>query len=175
MKEYEFILKFNLPDGNIDPEQYVDPLYEAGCDDANIGIGQKGRIALNFVREGRSAIDAIFSAISDVKKAIPKAKLVEVTPDLVGFTDIAEIIGCSRQNIRQVFIANKSVFPSPVHEGSVALWHLTKVLRWFKDSGDYDIKDDLIEISSASMQVNLAAQMSDLDFSIQKKLSPLLN
>ena len=38
--------------------------------DAIIGVGQKGRIALNFVREGRSTIDSIYSAISDIKNFV---------------------------------------------------------------------------------------------------------
>lgn len=82
MKDYDFILKFDLPDHEADPEKFVNALYEAGCDDALVGIGQKGRIALNFIRQSESAFDAISSAISDVKKAIPDAKLIEATPDL---------------------------------------------------------------------------------------------
>lgn len=82
MKEYDFTLKFDLPDPNEDPDHYVDALYEAGCDDASVGIGQPGRIGLNFIREADSASDAILSAIASVKKAIPGARLIEATPDL---------------------------------------------------------------------------------------------
>jgi len=77
MGEYDFLLRFALSDQDVDPESCVDALYSAGCDDATIGIGQKGRIALNFTRKGNSATEAVSSAISDVRKAIPKAKLVE--------------------------------------------------------------------------------------------------
>jgi hypothetical protein len=161
MNEFDFLLKFDLPDVESDPETLVDALYEAGCDDATIGIGQHGRIALNFTREAATALDAVASAIADVKKAIPGAGLVEATPDFVGLTDIAEILGCSRQNIRKLVIGNKSIFPSPIHEGSSALWHLAKVLPWFKAKGYYQIEDNLIEISSANMQVNIARQMHE--------------
>jgi hypothetical protein len=116
MNEYDFLLKFDLPGPDVDPEEFVNALYEAGCDDATVGIGQHGRVALNFTREAASAVDAVSSAIADVKKAIPKAKLIEATPDLVGLTDIAEILGCSRQNIRKLVIGHRSLFPSPVHE-----------------------------------------------------------
>lgn len=92
MNEYEFILKFDLPNSE-DPERYVDALYEAGCDDATVGIGQEGKIALDFTREASSAFDAVSSAISDIKKVIPGARLIEATPDIVGLTDISEIIG----------------------------------------------------------------------------------
>lgn len=170
MTEYDFLLKFNLPDHETDPESFIDALYEAGCDDATIGIGQNGRVALNFTREAASAFSAVSSAIADVKKAIPEASLIEATPDLVGLTDIAEIVGCSRQNIRKIVIGHKSVFPPPIHEGNSTIWHLAKVLQWFKAKGSYKIEDNLIEISSANMQVNIARQMQDLDPAFRRTL-----
>ena len=90
MTEFDFILKFDLPDPETDPDKFVDALFEAGCDDATVGIGQHGRVALNFTREAATALEAVASAIADVRKAIPGARLVEATPDLVGLTDIAD-------------------------------------------------------------------------------------
>jgi hypothetical protein len=174
MTEYDFLLRFDLPDPSVDPERFVESLYEAGCDDATVGIGQQGRIALSFTREAPSATEAVASAIADVRKAIPGAKLVEATPDLVGLTDIADILGCSRQNIRKLVIGNRSLFPSPVHEGSAAIWHLAKVLRWFKAKGNYVIEDSLIDVSSAAMQVNIARQMQDLEPAFHRNIKALL-
>ncbi len=48
MTEYDFLLRFDLPDPSVNPERFVESLYEAGCDDATVGIGQHGRIALSF-------------------------------------------------------------------------------------------------------------------------------
>lgn len=174
MTEYDFLLKFDLPGPDGDPEEFVDALYEAGCDDATVGIGQHGRVALNFTREAASAVEAVSSAIADVKRAIPKAKLIEATPDLVGLTDIAEILGCSRQNIRKLVIGHRSLFPSPIHEGSAAIWHLSKVLQWFKAKGSYAIEDNLIEVSKAAMQVNIARQMQDLEPAFHRNIKALL-
>lgn len=174
MTEFDFILKFDLPDPETDPDKFVDALYEAGCDDATIGIGQHGRVALNFTREAATALEAVASAIADVRKAIPGARLVEATPDLVGLTDIADILGCSRQNIRKLVIGNKSIFPSPIHEGSSSIWHLAKVLPWFKAKGNYKIEDNLIEISDANMQVNIARQMQDLKPAFHRNIKALL-
>lgn len=174
MKEFDFLLKFDLHDPETDPEKFVNALHEAGCDDAVIGIGQHGRISLDFTREAATAYEAVASAITDVKKAIPEARLVEATPDLVGLTDIAEILGCSRQNIRKLVIGNKSVFPSPIHEGNSALWHLAKVLQWLKAKGNYKIEDNLIEISDATMQVNIAKQMQDLKPAFHRNIKALL-
>ena len=55
MTEFDFLLKFDLPDPESDPDKFVDALYKAGCDDATIGIGQRGRVALNFTREAATA------------------------------------------------------------------------------------------------------------------------
>ncbi len=100
MTEYEFTLKFSLQNNSINPEIYIDMLGSEGCNDALVGLGQNNQITLNFNREAPSAYDAISSAIADVRRAIPDAKLVEATPDFVGLTDVADILGFSRQNMR---------------------------------------------------------------------------
>jgi len=76
MKEYDFTLKFQLCNPNNNPDNYIEKLGAEGCDDALIGVGKKGRIALNFIREDSSQREAINSAIADVKRAIPEAVLV---------------------------------------------------------------------------------------------------
>ena len=81
-KEYDFTLRFDLEDPELDPAIYVELLYESGCDDALIGIGQKGYIVLSFIREALSSSQAITKAIADVKKVIPFATLVETTLDM---------------------------------------------------------------------------------------------
>ena len=108
MHEYEFTLKFKFPDVSVSPENYVEDLAQAGCDDALIGIGQQGRIALNFNREADNALSALCSAIEQVKSVIPKAQLIEAMPDLVGLSDIAEVMGYSRQNMRQLMLNNQA-------------------------------------------------------------------
>ncbi len=158
MSEYEFTLKFRLPDANADPEQFIDALARAGCDDATVGIGQQGRIALDFTREAANALEAIVSAVQAVKVAIPGAELVEASPDFVGLTDVADLVGCTRQNIRKLMINNLATFPAAVHEGSQALWHLRPVLTWFSETQKRSIDRSLIEVSEATMKVNIAKE-----------------
>ncbi|MCT7976096.1 hypothetical protein, partial [Laspinema olomoucense] len=62
MPEYEFTLTFNLPDAQSNPEDYLESLATVGCDDALIGIGKRGKIALDFIRESSSAKEAVYSA-----------------------------------------------------------------------------------------------------------------
>lgn len=155
MKEYEFTLKYRLGDPNEAAERHVEALAKAGCEDATVGIGQNGRIALNFIRESGNALEAISSAIADVQKAIPEAKLVEATPDYVGITDIADVFGFSRQYMRKLVQSKGASFPEPVHEGKPSLWHLTDILAWFQEHESRDVEDEIFEVSQINMQLNV--------------------
>ncbi|MBN0231624.1 DNA-binding protein, partial [Pseudomonas aeruginosa] len=76
--EYTFTLKYQLTDDDRDPDALVERLGEAGCDDALVGIGQPGRLALEFTREAADADEAVRSALADVRRAAPTARLIEV-------------------------------------------------------------------------------------------------
>jgi len=172
--EFEFGMKFKITAEGADPKELVERLGEAGCDDAVIGTGQPGRVALEFSREARSVKDAIVSALRDVKKAIPDAELIEVTPDFVGLTDVAELVGVSRQNMRKLMLAHPTTFPAPVHEGSASVWHLAHVLEWLVERGDYAIKQPLLEVATVAMQVNLVKEARGLDVPVQKEVRTLV-
>lgn len=77
-------LKYQLADDGCAPDELVERLGEAGCDDALVGIGQPGRLALEFTRDAPDAVEAVLSTLSDVRRAVPSARLIEVAPDLVG-------------------------------------------------------------------------------------------
>ncbi|MEA5512413.1 DNA-binding protein [Crocosphaera sp. UHCC 0190] len=162
MGEYEFTLKFELPDQNIDPEIYVDQLYESGCDDALIGIGKKGYIALDFIRESNNAYDALSSAIENVLKVIPQANIVEAKPDFVGITDLAKLLGCTRQNIQKLMSKDNSKCPHAVYGGSQSIWHLADLLTWLVEEQDYQIEESLIEMAKTTLKLNLAKQTLSL-------------
>lgn len=174
MGHYDFTLKFALGQSDTNPEACLERLARGGCDDALVGLGHSGRIALNFTRRAPSAYDAILSALSDAKRAIPDAKLVEASPDLVGLTDIAELLGFTRQNMRKLMIKNGADFPLPVHEGKPAIWHLSKVLLWLKEKSRYRVDETLLDTARVSMQCNLSREMSELDPRISKKLRTLV-
>jgi hypothetical protein len=75
--EYTFTLKYQLPDGDDSVDDVVERLGSSGCDDALVGIGRAGYLSLEFTRESISAEAALRSALSDVKRAVPSAQLVE--------------------------------------------------------------------------------------------------
>lgn len=157
MKEFTFTLKYRLPEHETDMDALVERLGAAGCTDALIGIGSRDRLALDFTREAESARAAVESALADVKRAVPNATLVEAQPDLVGLTDVAEILEVSRQNMRKLMIAHRD-FPLPAHEGSASLWHLADILAWFEGRKGYAPPQTLHETAVVTLQVNLAKE-----------------
>ena len=74
--EYIFTLKYQLADDDRDADGLVERLGAGGCDDALVGIGQPGRLALEFTREADNADAAVRSALADVRRAIPSATLI---------------------------------------------------------------------------------------------------
>ena len=175
MREYEFTLKFQLPNPTTDTGMFVDALYESGCDDAIIGTGIKGFIALDFIREAPSAYDAISSAINDVRKAIPRAEIVEASPDFVGVTDVANLLGCSRQNIQKLLSNSISDRPPAVYGGAQSVWHLLEILTWLIEHKNYDIDESLVEIAKTTRSLNLVKQSEMLDSDTQRKFHDLIS
>lgn len=156
MKEFDFTLKFALKNTDQDPEIYIEKLYESGCDDATIGIGKKGRIALDFCREGNNAKEVMLSAIYDVRNVIPGAELIESSPDMVSLSEAAEIIGCSRQNIRQLMLSHDKTAPVPHHAGSkLSVYRLVDILNWLdNDKSTREIDISLKEVAKANKEIN---------------------
>lgn len=172
--EYTFTLKYQLTEDDGDPDGLVERLGEVGCDDALVGIGQPGRLALEFTREADSADAAVHSALADVRHAVPSARLIEVAPDLVGLTDVAEIVGVSRQNMRKLMLAHPGSFPAPVHEGSASIWHLADVLAWLQAKGGYSLTKDMFDVARVALQVNVAKEGQRLPRSASKELQALV-
>jgi hypothetical protein len=174
MTEYDFALKFKLQAPEVNPGDYVEQLYVDGCDDVLIGVGKKGFISLNFIREASSAYEAISSAIADVKKVLPNATLVEAVPDFVGLTDAAQMLGCTRQNIRNLIVKSEGKATLPIYEGTPSLWHLAEILLWLRDDKTYAIDDALLEVAQTNMNINTARSWKKVESSLQDSIQTLL-
>ena len=154
---FEFTLLFRLP-ADVDPvDSYLDALFEAGCSDALIGSGRAGYIALDFDRKAPSADLAVTTAIENVLDAIPDAELAEVKPDMVGVSEVAEIVGCTRQNIRLHIIGKKDA-PSPLHSGRTDIWHLADLAPFLSKNTPLNVPDGPRKVSIVAMQTNLDIQ-----------------
>ena len=168
--EYTFTLKYQLADDDRHPTALVERLGDAGCNDALVGVGQPGRLALEFTREADSAEAAVRSALADVRSAVPGARLIEVAPDLVGLTDVADIVGVSRQNMRKLMQTHPGSFPVPVHEGNSSIWHLADVLAWLQAKGGYSLDQGVLEVARVALRVNLAKERRRLSRPARKGL-----
>ena len=166
MTEYEFTLRFDISSSLVVPDDAVELLAQRGCDDATVGIGIRGRIALAFTREANAAEDAIASALTDVASALPQAVLVEAAPDYVGLSEIADAVGKTRQNLRKLLVDCSGAAPQPVHEGSSSIWHLAPVLEWLRDAKGYAIDQRALDVAIANRQLNAATT--------QIRISPII-
>lgn len=166
---YEFTLKFRM-DGHADRDDVVEKLGAAGCDDAIIGTGIPGRLALSFDRTAPSARAALLSAVGDVRKALPDIELLEVAPDFVGLSDVAEHIGVSRQNMRKLMLSHAHSFPLPVHDGTTRIWHFAEVLRWLGTEAGYAIPPALLDTATVAMQINATRAVAHLPDDLRQEL-----
>jgi hypothetical protein len=123
---------------------------------------QRGQIALDFSREAKSAEQAVISAISDVKKAIPDAKFIEAAPDFVDVPDIADALGVTRQYVRKIVLQNVRDFPPAVFNDMRAIWHLDIVLHYMVDRKIRRVDDALLEIARANRMFNHAVEKREL-------------
>ena len=173
--EFTFVLKYQLSNESDDMDALVERLGEAGCDDALVGTGQPGRLALEFVREAPTAEAAVQSALADVRNAVPSAQLIEMAPDLVGLSDVAELVGVSRQNMRKLMLMHTAAdFPVPVHEGSTSIWHLADLLVWLESRAGYEINRDLLEVARIALQVNATKEGKRISRAAFKELGALI-
>jgi predicted DNA-binding transcriptional regulator AlpA len=172
--EYTFTLAFALGSRDADTDALIERLAAAGCDDAVLGVGRPARLALEFTRRAEDAARALGSAVSDVRSAVPDAVLIEVSPDLVGLTDVALLLGVTRQNVRKLIVSCDAPQPVPVHAGRPTIWRLADVLRWLVREKRYPVPPELLDVAEAAMQVNLAVQARGADARAQAEIAALL-
>jgi len=129
---FQFTLLVNGPD--IQRDDYLDALFEAGCDDALAG-STDGVQYLDFDRESDSLSDAIMSAISDVE-TIPGVEVVRIADaGLISMAEIAERTGRTRESVRLLVAGDRGPgdFPPPATDprNRYRLWRPADVDSWF--------------------------------------------
>ncbi|NQZ07455.1 MAG: DNA-binding protein [Algicola sp.] len=161
MTEYTFELIFKLNKGE-SPDQHLDVLYEAGCDDATVGTGVHGFLGLSFIRESTCVQTAVETAIKNVKQAIPHAQLERAAPDLLNLSELAFLFGFTKQNMRkyargEVTSVTKD-FPTPVITGKTSYWHAARIAHWLNEQGVVKISDDKLNTLLALWSLNQAIE-----------------
>jgi hypothetical protein len=143
-KTYPFTLF--LKGADVLSDQSLEALFEAGCDDATLGVRDGAQYAA-FDREAESFGEALSSAIDDVATALPGVSIVRVEPDdLVSMATIATRAGRSRESIRLLATDRRGPggFPAPVAyvDKRTRLWHWPDVAHWLAEHGKADIDLD---------------------------------
>lgn len=134
--EYDFTLILTDVDG-VD-EQLEDALFEAGCDDATVA-SRHGCVYVTFARQATSMLDAIVSAINNIRNAKSEAKVLRVDDcSLVTQAEIARRSDRSRQVI-QMYISGErgpGRFPPPACRivDRQPLWHWCEVSLWLVEN-----------------------------------------
>ncbi len=136
LREYEFTLV--LSGVKELSQDTLDALYEAGCDDALIGM-RDGVAFADFVREAESPEEALQSAIRNIEQAGIGAKVEHIEPDeIVNMSELARRFRISREGVRKWIGGERgpSKFPSPVAglKQRSPLWRWTDVLSWYKNN-----------------------------------------
>lgn len=72
---FEFTLVFTLEESEVSLDELAERLGACGCMDGLVGLGRAGHIGVQFARKARTMEDARASAIADVMRAIPSARL----------------------------------------------------------------------------------------------------
>ena len=99
-----------------------------------------------------------YQTLIRARAALPESRLLDITPDYVGLSDVAELVGMTRQNMRKLMIKHESTFPFALHEGSSAVWHLYPVLKWLQEKAPYCVPQPLLDLAHIAMHINLAKE-----------------
>lgn len=101
-ESFEFGLIFALPQGADDPVELSNAVYDAGYEDALVGSGIPGLLAVDVEAEGDDAECVILDTARRLLKTLPTGtRLREVRPDLVSLADVAEKLNVRRQALQQ--------------------------------------------------------------------------
>ncbi len=139
-----------------------DRLFEAGCDDAILGIRDQTAY-LDFDRESGSATEAVLTAIEDAEGAAEGLEVRRVEPDdLVSAAEIGSRTGRSRESIRLLVTGQRGPggFPRPVSglKRRSRLWRWSEVADWLSTHGLAD-NTAALELARAIAAVNGALDL----------------
>ena len=137
MDTYDFTLIVEGTDFMDD--DVVNAAYEAGCDDALLGVSN-GVPCADFSREAPSLEEAALSAIADIEsvEAIEVIRIADA--GLVSIPEIADRTGRTRESVRLLVEGKRGPggFPAPVtdpRQRRHRLWYWPEVARWFESTG----------------------------------------
>lgn len=120
-------------------DEVVNAVYEAGCDDATVGVSN-GVPCADFSREASSLEEAALSAIAAIE-SVGGIEVIRIADaGLLSIADIAERTGRTRESVRLLVEGKRGPggFPTPVTDPRRRrhrLWYWPEVARWFESTG----------------------------------------
>ncbi|NBC94740.1 MAG: hypothetical protein GVY27_00115 [Deinococcus-Thermus bacterium] len=101
-QSFEFELVFVVPAADFDPYHLSDAVLAAGFEDAVIGTGTHGLLAVEIDADGEDAESVIVETARAITRSLPRGSaLREVRPDLVTLAEVAAKLGVTRQTLQQ--------------------------------------------------------------------------
>lgn len=184
MASWEFTLVVEGVD--LQDEQTVEALFEAGLDDAMISRSA-GVQLVDVDRDADSYAGALLSALRQLRLVAPAGRVVRVEPDqLVTMAEVAERYARSRESIRLLMAGERGPggFPAPLSHASqrTRLWRWADVVAWFRirlgeePHGEQPGKHDLVERVNAAVNARLEWERyrSGLDEADRRELDDVL-
>lgn len=148
MNKYDFTI---IASG-LDPEadDFETRFFEAGCDDASISF-QKGHILVDVAREASSLVEAIVTAVANVRAAGAAVERIEPDP-LVSLSDMATRSGLGRAAMSNYYKGHRlEGFPAPKARVTTSspLWDWADVAEWLFRHGRIS-RDEALEAGVVS-------------------------
>ena len=138
MTKFEFDIVFALPVGEFDPLDLSNAVFEAGFEDAIVGLGQRGLVAVALEVEGDDSESVIVSAARRILKHLPEGSaLREVRPDLVSLADVAKRLNIKRQALQ------KKQLPAPAVCGHYRVTEVAEAIMNVAENGRRKARFDL--------------------------------
>ncbi|WP_420623532.1 helix-turn-helix transcriptional regulator [Candidatus Poriferisodalis sp.] len=134
MTTHTFTLIVDGPD--LQSDELIDDVYEAGCDDALIGRADGIQFA-DFDREADTFQYAVLTAVAELEciAGITVTRLADA--GLVSMADIAARTGRTRESVRLLITGERGPggFPPPVTDprGRYRLWRSDEVETWLRE------------------------------------------
>jgi hypothetical protein len=93
-----------------------------------------------------------------VKAVVPGARLVEAAPDFVGLTDVAQVLGPSRQNLHKLMNKHRHAFRPPCTKAAPPSGTWPTCWRGCMPRAVTSWWRSLIDVAQAARQINLARE-----------------
>ncbi len=158
MPIFDFTLVVDCLDAS-DPEQ-IDRLFSGGCGDA-VPVFRDGVTTIGFAREAAVASDALWSAVDDIERSVPGARVVHLDDDLVNLTEIAARSNVKRQAARLWAEGKRrNGFPKPeTWVGDMRLWRWSDVYEWLRGIGR-PVDEDFVPVDKQTCRCFDAAVLT---------------